>query len=269
MIDWDIDQNFSNIKRPPDPVEKEAEDVLKKFFEENSESVFFSRQIEIRHEDIYFHWITNRAIRSLIEQKYILTETRPLKPGGAIKLLWHRKFRYYRRAATDVVKIVEEYAHPNIGGALGLQGEILVLEAFARNQFVLLGREINRIEELKWEKTAHDIDLIFEKDNIRYGVEVKNTLGYMDYEELKIKVEICKYLNFRPVFVVRMVTKTWVYEVAQQGGFILILKYQLYPWTHVELAKKVESELGLPVDAPRALEDGTMQRFMKYHHKNM
>lgn len=34
-----------------------------------------------------------------------------------------------------------------------------------------------------------------------------------------------------------------------------------------ELAKKVASELGLLVDAPRALEDGTMQRFLNYHLK--
>jgi hypothetical protein len=48
----------------------------------------------------------------------------------------------------------------------------------------------------------------------------------------------------------------------------MILKYQLYPWTHVDLAKRVASELGLPVDAPRALSDGTMDRFMNWHEKS-
>jgi len=42
-----------------------------------------------------------------------------------------------------------------------------------------------------------------------------------------------------------------------------------YPWTHKELAARVAKELGLPVDAPRVIEDGTMKRFMRWHKKNM
>jgi hypothetical protein len=53
----------------------------------------------------------------------------------------------------------------------------------------------------------------------------------MDYPELTTKVRLCQHLGLRPVFVVRMMPRTWIHEVAQQGGFVLILKYQLYPWT--------------------------------------
>lgn len=35
---------------------------------------------------------------------------------------------------------------------------------------------------------------------------------------------------------------------------MLVLKWQLYPWTHRELARRVQTELGLPVDSPRALQ---------------
>jgi len=49
----------------------------------------------------------------------------------------------------------------------------------------------------------------------------------------------------------------------------MILKYQLYPWSHLELAKRVASELGLPVDAPRKLKDGTMDKFVSWHLKNL
>ncbi len=267
MTDWNFDDIL--VERPPDPAEEEAEGILADFFEKNSEAVFFSRQLEVRFEDLYFHWVTNRAIRSLVEQKVILTETRRLSTGGDIKLLWHRKFRYFKRAAVEVVRLVEEYAHPNIGGALGLQGEFLTLEAFARHQFVLLGREVKRLGEVEWSYTDHDIDLVFEKDGVRYGIEVKNTLGYMDHTELVTKVRLSRHLGCRPVFVVRMAPKSWVYEVARQGGFVLMLKYQLYPWTHAELAKRVATELGLPVDTPRSLADGTMQRFLRYHRKNV
>jgi hypothetical protein len=63
-----------------------------------------------------------------------------------------------------------------------------------------------------------------------------------------------------------MLPKTWIKETIDAGGFGLILKYQLYPWTHHGIAKRVSSELGLPVDSPKALQDGTMQRFLRWHH---
>jgi len=98
---------------------------------------------------------------------------------------------------------------------------------------------------------------------------VKNTLGYMDYNELQAKVEMCRFLGIRPVFVVRMLPKTWIKEVVDAGGFVLVLKYQLYPWTHKELAAKVSKELGMPVDSPRCLEEGTMKRFLRWHRKQL
>lgn len=102
-----------------------------------------------------------------------------------------------------------------------------------------------------------------------YGVEVKNTLNYMDYGEFKIKIQLCKALDIRQVFVVRMFPKSWIKELNDQGGFALILKYQLYPWTHRDLARRVSEGLDLPVDAPKALESGTMDRFLRWHHKNL
>ncbi len=59
------------------------------------------------------------------------------------------------------------------------------------------------------------------------------------------------------------------FELMHRGGFALILKYQLYPWTHRELAKRVNQELDLPVDAPRFLAEGTMKRFLKWHGKKL
>ena len=118
-------------------------------------------------------------------------------------------------------------------------------------------------------ETDHNLDFIFEKDGVGYGVEVKNTLGYMDYKEFQTKIRLSLFLGLRPVFVARMLPKSWMNELIGQGGFGLILKYQLYPWSHRELARRVAGDLGLPVDAPRALADGTMRRFMTWHTKRL
>ena len=264
MSNPDFDESPEPSARPPDAQEAQALAAITRFIEKNRDSVFFSRQLEVHHEGDWYHWITNRAVRELVRRDVIRAEFRELRTGGSIHLLWHRGYRYYRRGAKRVVGLVEEYSDPNIGGALGLQGEALVLEGFARSQFLMHGRNTRSYAGKEWTKTDHDLDFIFAKDGRAYGVEVKNTLRYIDYGEFAAKIEMCRTLGVRPVFAVRMLPKVWIHEV-NHGGFALILKYQLYPWAHRELARKVRTELGLPVDAPRRLEDGTMARFLRWH----
>lgn len=133
----------------------------------------------------------------------------------------------------------------------------------------MLGRNSREYRDRVWTQSDHDMDFIFERDGIGYGIEVKNTLGYMEHDELRIKIDLCRHLGIRPVFAARMLPKTWVNEMVNAGGFALIMKYQLYPWTHRELARRVREQLGLPVDSPRALQEGTMQRFVSWHERNV
>lgn len=145
----------------------------------------------------------------------------------------------------------------------------MVLTGFADAEFVQRGRETRSYQGKIWTKSDHDLDFIFERDGVTYGIEVKNTLGYMDKGEFDIKIELCRHLNIRPVFVVRMMPKSWIFELSEAGGFGLILKHQLYPWTHKELAKHIAGELGLPIDAPRRLNNKTMARFLEWHERQI
>jgi hypothetical protein len=103
-------------------------------------------------------------------------------------------------------------------------------------------------------------------------LEYEDFWGYTEYErapdpkqeEARTYLEKFFEANKKEVFFSRQI------EVQNDaGGFALILKYQLYPWTHKELAKKVAERLGLPVDAPRQLEEGTMLRFMRWHERHL
>jgi hypothetical protein len=248
-----------------DHAQERAEADLERFFDGRREAVFFSRQLEVFHERTYFHWITNRALRMLEDRGVILSERRSLVTGGEIKILWHRSFRYYRRAASRLISLVNQYSAPNMGAALGLQGEALVLEGFAREQFLLQGRNTRTFMGRTATSSHHDLDFIFSRDGFDYGVEVKNTLGYMKHDELAAKIQLCAELNVSPVFAARMLPKVWIHEVVRAGGFGLVLGFQLYPWAHKELAQRVRQELELPVDAPRALEGGTVGRFVRWH----
>lgn len=263
----DVEELYEDVFGPPDERELEARDALRQFFHNNRQTVFFSRQLEVLYEDTYYHWLTNRAIRNLEAEESIRSEWRKLRTGTSIKLVWDRTFRFYKRVANQLVRLVEEYSDPNIGASLGLHGETMVLEGFARTQFVMISRNASEYREAKWIESKHNLDFIFERDGHVYGIEVKNTLGYMDRREFLLKINLCQRLGVTPVFVCRMLPRSWIFELKELGGFSLILKYQLYPWTHKDLAKRVKEELGLPVDAPRYLHEGTMNRFLKWHSK--
>lgn len=145
----------------------------------------------------------------------------------------------------------------------------MILAAFAKRQFLMHSHGTRHYGEREWTTSNQNLDFIFERDGMAYGIEVKNTLSYLDEQEFDAKIQLCEHLGITPVFAVRMIPKTWMKKLIDRGGYGMILKYQLYPWTHAELAKRVAKELGLPVDAPRALADGTMDRFMKWHGKKL
>jgi hypothetical protein len=264
---FEFDAGEGNVS---DPVESRARTEIQKFFEKEREAVFFSRQIEVLFEHRYFHWITARALRHLVAAGWIKTESRRIpSTGGAIHLFWHRRYRYYRRAADELVNLVSEYADPNVAAAIGIHGEAMVLGGFAESQFVLKGRETSEWGGRRWTQTGHDFDFIFERDGLAYAVEVKNTLGYPAHEEITIKLAMAKLMCVAAVFVARMLPKTVINEIWTGGGFTLILKYQLYPYSHRVLAKRVAESLRLPVDSPRRLSDGTMKRFTDWHAKRV
>jgi len=270
VIPVDVDFDPEDLEPEPprrDARQDEAAEELMRIFAANPRRVFFSRQLEVWLEDRWFHWITNRALRALADDGVVRTETRELKTGGSIHLVWPSSYRYHRREAKRLVDLVEEYADPNIGAALGLHAELLILEGFAKKQFITQGRNTRTFAGKSWTESDHELDFIFERDGVSYGVEVKNTLGYMPHDELVTKIEMCKALGLKPVFAVRMLPKSWIQEVVAAGGFVLILKWQLYPVAHKHLARRVREELGLPVDSPRALEDGTVARFVRWHEE--
>jgi hypothetical protein len=270
MTDWnDFEYEEPTVDREVDQYEISARRKLEEFFELNSSQVFFGNQLAVQNENSFFHWITYRAIADLISAGIIRSERRSMLIGSEIKLVWHRKHRYYKRDAKRIVELVDEYGSPNICAAMGLHGEQMILAGFARKQFVLREHNTRRYLDRRWVETEHNLDFIFERDGKAYGVEVKNTLSYMNRQEFEIKMRLCETLGVTPVFAVRMIPKTWAFELIKRGGYAMILKYQLYPWTHLELARRVARELNLPVDAPKALAEGTMNKFEAWHKKRL
>jgi hypothetical protein len=246
----------------------EAKTVIKDIFTNDPDKVFYRKQLEVFLEKSFFHWITAQAIKELVEEEFLLQEERLLyEPAGTkVSFIFSRKNRYYKRKIKKYLEIVKAYSNPSISSACGEQAEILFLNAFYRHGFRLISEDSNEFNGKKWEKTNHNLDFIIEKDNRVYGCEVKNTLAYIEKDELYIKLEICSYLQVHPLFIMRFAPKTYINEIFKNGGYALIFETQIYPLGHEALVTKIRETLGLPVICSKAIPEGIMNRFMKWHN---
>ncbi len=257
------------IALPRDSFVDLAKADLKEFFSRESESVFYQRQLQVMFEGKYFHWITVRALSELVQEGILATEVMPLPQIGRIAFYRPVGYRYWKRDADEVVKLVSRFSESSFTYALGAHGETMFDAALPTVGFMPKGRKVRSFGAAEWRETKHDLDRVFERDSIAYGTEIKNTLSYIERDEMEIKVRMCKDLGLRPLFIVRYAPKSYVNFVREEGGFTLIFKYQLYPFGQKAFADEVQARLRLPTDSPARIEDGTVKRLLDWHLKGL
>lgn len=248
-----------------DPAVQELEPQLEALFDTEPETVFFENQLAIRFEDKYFHWVTVRTLKELRDSGKIGSELQKLGPTTQLRFYFNRSNRYWKRRAAELRKLVLMYSDPSFTPVLGTQGELLIDAGLPRVGFMPVADTVRTWNGITWTESGHDLDRIFVRDGVHYGVEIKNRLGYIGQTELSIKLQMCQAMGLTPLFVARMMPRTYIHEVREAGGYSMIMKYQFYPVSHRALALRVKNELGLPVDCPRRLQDSTLQRFLKWH----
>ena len=266
--DWpepDFDATESEARH--DPKVDEAAIKLLEFIEGNSGEVFYEMQLEVIFEGDYFHWITTKALAQLRDARKIGSSLEVLKEVGRIRFYFHIKNRYWKRKAAEIRKLVEQFSEPAFTRALGNQGELLVDAGLPSVGFLPKARDANQFAGRHWTQTKHNLDRIFEKDGVLYGTEIKNRLSYISQDELYTKLKMCETLHLRPLFIARWMPKSYIYELFKRGGFALLMRFQFYPFGSESLAANVRERLKLPVDCPRRLEDGTLQRLLNFHDR--
>lgn len=257
---------------PRDTKVDEAKEALMADLFTKRHEVLYGRQIEVLFERRFYHWITTKALNELAAEGKIQSVTMPLEMGGGeevIRFYWSRKTRYWRRQAEEIRQLVNEFSHPDMGWALGHHGELMFDAALSRFGWLHKGQNVRAYRGKEWAKTEHDLDRVLERDGVSYGVEIKNRLRYITKNELEIKIEMCRELALTPLFILRMVPSNYIELVRQAGGFTLVFEWQLYPFGRRDLAKRVRERLGLKVDSPKAINDGTIQRLLNWHVKNL
>ena len=261
------------IAQPRDSYVDLAKEDIKKLFAKESELVFYQRQLQVMFEKEYFHWITVRALYELVQERILAAEVLPL-PGtgtatGTITIYRSIAYRYWKRDADEIVKLVSRFSDSAFTSALGAHGETMFDAALPTVGFMPTGWKVRSYGAAEWTETGHDLDRVFERDGVAYGTEIKNTLSYIEKKELEIKVKMCKHLGLRPLFIVRMAPKSYVNFVAEEGGFTLIFKYQLYPFGQKAFADEVKAKLRLPTDSPKRIEHGTGKRLLDWHLRKL
>ncbi|MGH9497623.1 MAG: hypothetical protein ACRD3L_00625 [Terriglobales bacterium] len=265
--DWpDPDFDIAELLPRRDPKVDEASTKLLEFMEANPDEVFYEMQLEVIFEDAFFHWITVKALAQLRNAGSIGSSIQILDDVGHIRYYFCNKNRYWKRKAAEIRKLVEQFSRSAFTSALGQQGEMLVDAGLPNVGFLPKARDVRAFAGTEWTETKHNLDRIFEKDGVLYDTEIKNRLSYISQNEFYIKLKMCEKLGVRPLFIARMMPRSYVYELFKKRGFALLMKYQFYPFGSESFAAEVRGRLALPVDCPKRLEEGTLQRLLKYHN---
>jgi len=249
-----------------DPKLPAARDYLMAtYFASGSRTVYYQRQLQVLAEGQFFHWITAYALGQLVAAGRIGSETQPFG-AGAIRYYWPRGHRDRKTQVKAIRKLIDRMAEPGFARGVGRHGETMIDAALPRIKMVPVASEAREFNGEAWTSTQHDLDRIFELDGVAYGIEIKNQLQYIDFGEFDTKLAMCRKLKIKPLFVMRMLPKSYTWEVYRQGGYALIMKYQLYPHGAEDFAKEVRDTLALPVDAPPSIHQPTLNRLLAWHH---
>ena len=251
----------------PDSYFIEAQQQIRDIYEKDRQSVYYVRQMQIKFEKEYFHWITYNAMVGLVEMGYLTDIKIKRETGTSTRYFIHKSNRYPKRRIGKVEKLIAEYSYDTITRSCGHRAEDLFCSGLALKGFLPKDKKVRSNGGIKWTKTGHDLDFVFEKDGVAYGCEIKNTLGYIDKEELLIKLEMCEHLQLKPLFIMRWSPKTYNKMIIEKGGFALIFKSQIYEMSQKTLVERLKAELDLPVDCPKAIPDGIMERFARWHER--
>lgn len=230
----------------------------------NPDVPYHRKQIEVLFENDYFHWVTHRNVDNLIDEGFLKLVERP-----PVKFVVRSDIRYYSQNIKNRVKLIQRYSHPDVTKGVGDIAELLFSYMFRLNNFNIIDENANEYNGKKWTKTEHDLDFIIERDSLAYGVEIKNTLPYMEKEEFDVKLEMCEYLELIPLWILRNAPAVQFWEMKAAGGFILKFKTQIYPPGQRSLVRDIWKLMALPVDIRKEIPNKIKNKFLWQHNRRI
>lgn len=232
----------------------------------NPDVPYHRKQIEVIFEANYkyTHYRTNNRIDELIDEGFLrLIET------DTANFILRRDVRYYKANMKRRIRLIKRYSDPYVVRGVGKWGEYLSEIMFKLNNFEIVCRNTNEYREIKWMETDENLDFILERDGVSYGVEVKNTLRYIEYDEFTNKMKICNLLGLIPMWVLRNAPEVQFNTMKAKNGIILAFRSQIYPFSQEGLTREMWNLMRLPVTVKSEMPPKTVRIMNDFHTRNI
>jgi hypothetical protein len=116
---YESPEDYSEPISEKDSYFLQAQEDIKKLYEKDRESVYYIRQIQVKLEKKYYHWITNNAIIGLYKMGYLKDVRIPREKGTSTRYFIHRSNRYAKRKIRKLETVIEEYSQDHITRSCG------------------------------------------------------------------------------------------------------------------------------------------------------
>ncbi|MFQ5981055.1 MAG: hypothetical protein ACE5OZ_23180 [Candidatus Heimdallarchaeota archaeon] len=231
----------------------------------HSGSMFWGHQLKVLFEDRHFHWNIGFALKQLVDEGELILMTERSQdvrkelarlPQANINRinLYRKKKRYYIRNTKKLLKLLNKWWDPVYFKGIGVHGESASELTFHRLGFKIAGRHTNEFNGIRYSQGDKNLDFILEKDNLNYGVEVKNTIGYPGYEDFKEKTfQLCDELEIIPWWISRNAPFNWNNDIKELEGFIYRNKAIIFPPISRQLRDQIWYQTGIPITLDEAL----------------
>jgi len=183
----EYEQQYEEYPRD-EKIDEVKPQIMSRIFDKFPRKVFYSVQVETALERDYFHWITGKGLAELANEAR-LVRTPQHVVGQFVNFYTHPGHRYFRREAKQLASLLARLYDPEFTQAIGSHCEMLFDSALARRHFVPVAWYTNEWNGKKWPDSNQNLDRIVIRDQIAYGIEIKNTQNYIDREELQDKTK--------------------------------------------------------------------------------
>jgi hypothetical protein len=264
-----------------DPRVEEAKVAIRE--EIAKQRVVTDREIKVRLETRFFPWVTGRGMMQLLESEEVEKHGyagRRRTGGGMTEKYYSLKDVSYDEIR-DLIQLKREVSGGIVAiltgeAAAGAHAEDLFDEVFETLGFKIHGRDVSKFngKEIKGEvgKEPGNLDFVVERDNVVYGVDVKNWIRYEadTREEVRRKVRFALELGTQPFIIARYLDQDTIYtEINAKGGIAYRYVRLLVPEIFESLAVRAKELLGYPMLATDKFPDYSVKWVEKLHLDNL
>lgn len=226
------------------------------------EKVVTDREIKVRLEPI-FPWVAGYALKALVREGTIsewgYKGRRPIKLWAPRKFFALKETKYSKiepiiKEKRDVSKAINAQLTGRAVAAYfaedifdeALERPPLEFVIHKRNACEFRGRRVRSRDR----GPPPDLDFIVERDDVIYGIDIKNWIRYEKgtVMEVRKKVNAALQLGIVPFIIARYVDKDTMFtEIIQKGGLVYPYVGLLFPTALSSLARRAEELLGYPI----------------------